>query len=346
MIEPKNLLIVRTDRIGDVVLTLPLAGIIKKHYPDCRITFLVREYTRSLVENHPYIDNVLILREADGMPVISENKKMIRGNNFDSCVVVSPTFETAMIVFLGRIRERIGTGYRWYSFFFNNKVYQHRKHSEKHELEFNLEMLKKFNIDDHIDRETVRFDLKIADEDRVKVEKILADEKIDASKKIIVIHPGSGGSAMDLPAEKFKELVNQLELKNDVEIILTGNENEKKLCESVKGTSGAKNFAGKFNIGELAALIAKAGIFISNSTGPLHIAAALGTEVIGFYPRITACLPERWGPYSSKSAVFTPKLECSNCTREQCEKLKCMNSIEVSEVVSVIEKKLGIKAEK
>ena len=130
-IKPENLLIVRTDRIGDVILSLPLAGIIKKHYPECRVTFLVRDYTKELVENHPYIDEVLILNETDGKVNLKENISAIKQFNFDSSIIVYPTLSTSLVVFLSGIKYRVGTGYRWYSFLFNEKIYEHRKYAEK-----------------------------------------------------------------------------------------------------------------------------------------------------------------------------------------------------------------------
>jgi len=337
MIKPENLLIVRTDRIGDVVLTLPLAGIIKKHFPGCKITFLVRDYTKSLVENHPFIDQVLILKEENGKPVISNNLKMISENRFDSCIVVYPTFITSFIIFLSRIPQRIGTGYRWYSFFFNSKVYQHRKYAEKHELAFNVQLLENLGIKEKIDRHNVEFELKINEECNKKIENILTAENLDLKKKTIIIHPGSGGSAMDLPVAKFKDIVRQLDEKNKFNIFITGSSSERELCESIKTSEKIRNFSGRFNLGELTAFINKSDIFISNSTGPLHIAAALGKNVIGFYPKIKACLPDRWGPYSNKSVVFMPEIGCFDCSREQCNKLDCMNSIDVNKVISAIE---------
>ena len=79
MIKPKNLLIVRTDRIGDLVLSLPLAYLVKKHYPDTKITYLIREYTKALVEGHPFIDGTIVLNESSGKVPIRKNiKKVIK----------------------------------------------------------------------------------------------------------------------------------------------------------------------------------------------------------------------------------------------------------------------------
>ena len=333
MIKPENLLIVRTDRIGDVVLTLPLAEIIKKRFPDCKITFLIRNYTKSLVEGNPFIDNILILHERDGKPSIKENRENISRQKFDSCIVVYPTFTLALIIYLSGIKNIIGTGYRWYSFLFRHKVFQHRKYAEMHELEFNLKLLEVFGIHEKVKEGEVNFNLKVKESAKVND---LAERFTNINKPVVVIHPGSGGSAVDLPIEKFKELVILLDKRHDLVIIITGSESEENLCNALAVSKRVHNFAGMFSLNELTAMINKADIFVSNSTGPIHIAAALGKKTIGFYPNLLQCSAKRWGPFSDKSVVFTPKSECSDCGREQCNKQECMNSIDINEVYSVI----------
>jgi ADP-heptose:LPS heptosyltransferase len=338
MIKPKNLLIVRTDRIGDVVLSLPLASLIKKNFPWCKITFLVREYTKALVVKHPFIDEVIVLKELNNKIPILSNVKIISKFNFDSAVIVYPTLVTALIIFLSRIKYRIGTGYRWYSFLFNQKIYEHRKYAEKHELEYNINLLSKFGINEKVNPATVDFNL-VPDSGSIeKVEKILSDSNIKLNEPIIIFHPGSGGSAVDLPVEKFKALVTKISLELTENIILTGSTSEKKLCENLKVKPGILNLAGELNLSGMIALIDKCSVFVANSTGPLHIAAALGKHTIGFYPRISACSAERWGPYTDKRILFSPKIKCENCTREQCAELDCMNTIEVTDVFFEIEK--------
>ncbi len=338
MITPKNLLIVRTDRIGDVVLSLPLAELIKKNYPDCRVTFLVREYTKDVVLNHPFIDDILVLIEKDNKILINENVKQIAEKKFDSAIIVYPTFQTSLIIYLSKIKNRIGTGYRWYSFLFNNKVYEHRKYAEKHELEFNVNLLKKFGIEEFVNKQNVNFNLHPNQEDIKKVHEYLIKENIDFTKPIIIIHPGSSGSAVDLPIEKLRDLISLISSKLDSEVILTGSKEENTICESLKINENIKNFAGIFNLAELIALINFCGIFIANSTGPIHIAAALNKFIIGFYPKILACSPRRWGPYNENSIVFSPKINCQNCTREQCEQLNCMSTIEVTDIFLEVSK--------
>ncbi len=209
--EPKNILIVRTDRIGDLILTLPLAGLIKKQYPDCKVSFLVRDYTKNIVSNHPHIDEVLVLKEDNGNVSLSDNINLIKQRNFDNCIVVYPRFRISLIIFLSRIKNRIGTGYRWYSFLFNKKVYEHRKNAERHELEYNLNLLEKLGIKNSVAESNVGYDLKVDESSLKNVTRILVDEKLDLQKPIIIVHPGSGGSSVDLPINKFAELVSKLD---------------------------------------------------------------------------------------------------------------------------------------
>lgn len=333
--EPKNILIVRTDRIGDLILTLPLAGLIKKQYPNSKISFLVREYTKYLVSHHPHIDEVLVLKEVNGNVRLFDNIKLIKQKKFDSCIVVYPRFRISLIVFFSGIKNRIGTGYRWYSFLFNQKVYVHRKNAEHHELEYNVNLLEKLVIKINLNESNVSYDLKTDDNAMQNVIKTLIDEKIDLQKQIIIIHPGSGGSSMDLPINKFTWLVNKLDNDN-YQIILTGSKNEIELCERIKSSNKVKNLAGRFNLDELTALISKSSMFISNSTGPIHIAAALGKYTVGFYPKIVSCSKERWSPYTNKKIVYEPQIDCKNCTREQCGKLNCMDSIDITKVYTDI----------
>lgn len=335
MIRPKNLLLIRSDRIGDVILSLPLAEIIKKHYPDCKVTFLLREYTKDLTQSNPFIDEILVLKENDGDIDIKYSLKMLKDKNFDTCITVYPTLKIAWLVFRTGIKNRIGTGYRWYSFLFNRKVYEHRKHADKHELEYNVNLLKEIGIDETITKDNVHFFIDVDKSADAKVNRILFDNQIDTKKPIVIVHPGSGGSAVDLPVEKFKQLVEFL-VNSNIQVLVTGSESEKAFCENLVINSPVKNFAGNFSLKELVALINKADVFVSNSTGPIHIAAALDKYSIGFYPNLTACLPKRWGPYSNKSKIYMPENNCEDCRNNRCTKTECMNSINIEKVHSDI----------
>lgn len=338
-IEPRNILIVRTDRIGDVVLSLPLARIIKQHYPNAKVTFLVRAYTKALVENNHYIDEVIILKEESSKILITKNVEQLKQKNFDTAIVVYPTFKIALIIFLSGIKYRVGSGYRLYSFLFNRKVYEHRKDAVKHELEYNLSLLSQLGINHIGGTNNVSFDLDVNKSSLNKVESLLSSLGINNEEKFVIVHPGSGGSAVDLPLEKFVELVKMLTDKK-IKVVLTGSENEKEICNKLVLNELTFNLAGRLNLEELIALISKSSLLVANSTGPIHIAAALGKYTFGFYPKVKVCSAKRWGPYTEKKFIYEPEIECNNCTVEQCAELNCMNSINVSSVYNDIIKVL------
>ena len=332
MNSPRNILIVRTDRIGDVVLSLPMAELVKKKYPDCKVAYFIRDYTSPLIDGNPSIDEVVIAEELDGKILFGKNLNKIKSKKFDTCVVVNPTFKISLLMFLAGIKNRIGTGYRWYSFLFNQKVFEHRKNAEKHELEYNINLLNKIDISFNDFWNDVNFHLKVDEKSSEKINSILDEKGFKSGNKIVIIHPGSGGSSVDLPKDKLIELTRKISNLNSVTIIITGSKSESDLCKQFEICESVINLSGQLDLSLLKALINKAYLFISNSTGPMHIAAALGVHVIGFFPKILSCSQKRWGPYTEKKSIFIPTIDCSNCTRQQCEKLNCMNSIDIGKV--------------
>ena len=332
---PKNILIIRTDRIGDLVLTLPLARIIKDRFPESRVSYLVREYTRSLSENNPFIDETILLDSKGKALSFWQMVAVIRKKKFDMSIIVYPNLIISLMVFFSGIAIRIGSGYRWYSFLYNKKIYEHRKNAACHELEYNVNLLTKCGINKIVNQEKIIYDLNVNKSLLSGINKLLIEEEIDTAKPIIIVHPGSMGSSVDLPLKKFKELVSRIETDGH-QVILTGSNEEADICEGIRASGRIKNFAGKFNLEELIALISKCTVFVSNSTGPIHIAAALGKFVVGFYPKIVVCSKERWGPYTNRKFIYEPQIDCNNCSKQQCEELNCMDSIDINKVYSDI----------
>ncbi|KAF0151396.1 MAG: glycosyl transferase family 9 [Ignavibacteria bacterium] len=332
----KNILIVRTDRIGDVILSLPLAWILKKHIPNVKVSFLVRDYTAPLVKNCKYVDEVIVLSEKNGKVQIAENVKALK-HKFDVCIAAFPTFRSALVLFLSGIKTRIGSGYRWYSFLFNKKVYEHRKYGERHELEFNVRMLQKLNIIEEVNTTNVDFGIVVDNSVTEFVLNKLRSLGWDGNQKIVVVHPGSGGSAIDLPKEKLKELIECLAANENVVLVITGSASETELCNYFTVSKKVINSAGMFNLEELTAMIKNAEIVIANSTGPIHLAAGLRKNIIGFYPKFAAVSPKRWGPYSANAKIFQPTVCDGKCSRDKCNKLNCMQSIEIEKVLVALD---------
>lgn len=330
----KNILLIRTDRIGDVVLSLPMLPLLKKKFPQASISVMVRSYTKELVERHSAISDILLWDNGGG---ISHYVSLLRKREFDLVIVPYPRFEIALIAFLARIPIRVGTGYRWYSFLFNKRIFEHRKDAKRHEVEYNLNLLSTIGIE----REHhPQFEFTITESATSAVQTFLDAEGIN---RFAVLHAGSGGSARDWSINNFARLGDILQESLSLRVVLTGGANENALVASLAGAmkTPVVNVAGKFSLQQLGALFRSASVFVSNSTGPLHIAAMVGTPVVAFYPPILQCSPNRWGPYSDKKRVFTAdNTRCDLCKGEPCRSNVCMDQITVDQVVTAIQELL------
>ncbi len=331
-----NILVVRTDRLGDVILTLPLLPLIHECLPGARVSMLLSRYTGEIVEGHPYAEALLWYDDASRRPVpFREMTRQIRGRHFDTVIVVHPTLRLAWMMRLAGIPARIGSGYRYYSFLFNRRVYEHRKDARRHELEYNLQLLAQLGCSVPATLERPDYGIRIPPEAGRKILEMKRTLNVGVERPFVVVHPGSGGSAREWPLESFARLAENLHRQKNVDIIITGSrEEEEKVHELLSRLGGrAVSVAGLLGLKELAALVQSASLFVSNSTGPLHLAVAMGTPVLGFYPQITAMSAKRWGPYGGSSKVLVPDkpIDCAECAGSGGKPCVCMASISIEE---------------
>ncbi len=331
--QVRKILLIRTDRLGDVILTLPMVQVLKKNFPTADISMLVNSYTSEILDENALIDEILLDDDAGArlIPFFSQLRSM-RARKFDAAVVVHPILRLALLVFLAGIPTRVGTGYRWYSFLFNRRVYEHRKYAEKHEVEYNLNLLSALGCrwDGSPD-----FGLQVSGASAERVTKLLDKLAITDEDFLLLIHPGSGSSARDWSPKNFGKFAKRCVDELDAKVLLTGRENEEEIIHETlqQIPRGAVSLVNKLDLRDLVAMIRRADLFVSNSTGPLHIAAALGTPVIGIYPPIRECSPTRWGPYTTKRRVFVPDVNlCPRCQGRECEASDCMDQITVDQV--------------
>jgi len=328
----KNILIVRTDRIGDVVLTLPLVQVLRKNFPEARISFLIRSYTNDIVQGQPGLDDVVLYdREGTQKPFLAMLFEL-RHKKFDLAIVAYPRLRVALLLRFSGVVTRIGTGYRWYSLLFNKRIYEHRKTGERHEFEYNLSLLRGFGC--HVDpalKPSVALSEAALESAAVERKRL----QLSSRDIVAILHPGSGGSARDWSAANFRSLAFRL-ANLGWKVVVTGAQGEESLVRNVANGSNRSivTSVGKLSLRELAAFIQTADLFVSNSTGPLHIAAAVGTPVIGFYPPIPACSFQRWGPVIDQKVVFAPDRErCELCKGRACSGNFCMDQIAVDQVI-------------
>ncbi|HOT95957.1 MAG TPA: glycosyltransferase family 9 protein [bacterium] len=340
--EPQRILVLRTDRIGDVVLSTPVLTALRGRYPGAHIAMLLRPYTADLVRGHPHVDEVLTEERTGlhaGLSGFLRLLREVRRRRFDTALVLHPSLRLALLCFMAGVAHRVGTGYRAYALLFNHRVYQHRKGSGRHELDLNLDLARAVGAG----LQPVRFYLAIPDSARKRLLELLQQRGLNPEAPFIVLHPGSGGSARDWPLSGFASLADRIQEELGLPVVLTGSPAEIPLVDDLcrRMRTQPVRLDGQLSIKELLALLSQARVLVANSTGPLHMAVAVGCRVIGLYCPLQACAPERWGPYGQLDAVLLPPVPpCPACTGARCPRGECMELISLDEVFAKVRHQL------
>jgi heptosyltransferase-2 len=298
-----------------------------------------------LAEGFPGLDGILLYDNDHGLKPFFSFLSELRSHRFDLVVVAHPSVRLAALAHLARIPTRVGTGYRWYSFFFNRRLFEHRKTAEKHEAEYNLSLLQVVGCETavvHAPR------LVIGEKEAGRAQEEWGRLGLDARDPVAVLHPGSGGSARDWRAANFGLLAAALRA-DGFRVVVTGAAHEDSLVRSVVVASGnvAVPIVGRLSLKELGAFLQMSQVFVSNSTGPLHIAAAVGTPVVAFYPPIRECSPRRWGPLTDRRVVFVADSAlCPRCKGGPCEGNECMDQITVEQVRRAVQALVTLSQER
>lgn len=346
-----NILIVKLSAIGDVIHTLPALNAVRKHYPDASITWLVEEDAAPLVQGHKALDRVLVskrkrwlkaLRSVSFLNTIKEVYgfiKVLRDTRYDMILDFQALLKSGILISLARGRRKIGFG----------KGLEHMEHSyiflneripavdmEIHALSRAMMLLNAVGIP----TKKIEYNLPISNHDRKKIDDLIKQHGISGEKSLIAINPIAKWETKLWPSEQFAELADMLIDRYDLKIVFTGGIKDYSIIQTIKSSmkGQAINFVGKTTLTELAALYEKAALVISTDTGPMHLAAAIGTPVVALFGPTA---PWRTGPYGKGHQIITAGLECGPCFKRQCEATDCMSKISVMQVFDGVKKMLG-----
>ena len=313
------------------MLTLPVADALRETYPNAVIDMLVQSRVFELVNDYPALNKVISIDTVTSGKV----KEICQSGRYDLAIAVYPSFELVLGLWRAGVKYRLGTGYRWYSFLLNLQHYQHRKEALKHESRYNLDLLKELNLFYEKQLEPV---IQVTDEylhtALSKINVSNSGSELNTNDEFIVIHVPSLGSAKVWSDQNFTKLLYLLLLNEnpDYKLVFTGTESEKEQVLAVIGDKISNNrvlSVFNLNLKELAALLSKSKLFLGNSTGPIHIAAAVGTYVVGLYSPVKVESPVRWGPLTEKKKIFVPVKDSND--------YDVMNDIKPEEVSGFIE---------
>ena len=323
--QQARLLIIRPDRIGDVILSTPVFASLRAARPNWTISVMVRPAVAELLTGNPDVDTVITL-ETDDKPSFSNTRGLadkLRSLTFDLAIHLYSDFWLSLAVWRAGVPHRLGPASKLAQVFYNHTIKQRRSSGGSHEADYNLGLLAPLEI-------PFKRESKIVLQNGVSNG---AKQMMDEQKKNVGVFPCMGGSARNWKPEKYAQLADYLSGKGVNVILMCGPGEEKKLDEVQSHTAADYGRYTGSTLTGLAAVIKALDCFVAPSTGPLHMASAVGTPAVGIYCPIRVCLPERWGPIGGIDKSFVPAVPvCDSCTGEQCGYYDCMDSIEVEPV--------------
>lgn len=320
----RNILAVRLDNFGDVLMTTPALRAIKESDPRRTVTLLASEAGAMVARYVPEIDDVLHF-DAPWVKSVWQTSSLsglrclsrITEGRFDAAIIFSAYSQSALpaatVTWLAGIPLRLA--------YVRENPYQlltdWGKESEPH-IEIRHEVRRQLDLvasvgyttaDDHLS-------FQVEPQDHAQAMDKLEEAGVDLTRPFIVVHPGATAASRRYPPAQFAEAMRLIAAHTDHQFVITGGVEEQQLVESVRlhGARGAVGMAGQFALGELAALIQHSALLIANNTGPVHLAAALGTPVVDLY----ALTNPQHTPWRVLSRVLFHDVPCKYCYKSVC----------------------------
>jgi ADP-heptose:LPS heptosyltransferase len=317
-----KILIIRLDRIGDLVLSTPAIKAVRSTFKDAEIHLMVPKYTKDLVCNNPNISKLLIYKE----------DKLC--SNYDLAIALHPGFKQNYLTYKSGAKIRVGYSGQGGSFFLTFKQKDDRAVRIRHEVESVLEVAGLIGCK----TDNKELEVSITDEGERFADEFINKNCLSDNDLIIGIQAGSRQSHIRWKKEGFAEVANRLMETYNAKVILFGGSSEKTLIDSISSLMGKQPVVAlNLSLTQLVSTIKRCNLFISNSTGPMHIAAALKVPVIAIFGNIHPLDSyQEWGPWGKGHVVVSKNLNCPDCHPTDCMTFDCMNLITANEVMDAV----------
>jgi lipopolysaccharide heptosyltransferase II len=341
--EATNVLCVRLDALGDVLMTTPALRALKASHPRRRLTLLTSASGAEVARFVPELDGVIAYAapwmkatppRADSR-VDLEMIDRLRGAAFDAAVIFTVYSQNplpaALACFLADIPLRLAHARENPYQLLTQWVCETEPASGiRHEAQRQLDLVATVGCRAADERLSLRVDAS----DVSRVRKRLARLPLRSPGRLVVVHPGASAPSRRYPAGRFAEVARQLATVHGCDVVFTGSEGERDLVDQVRRAMGAPSasLAGALPFGELAALIAEARLLVSNNTGPVHVAAAVGTPVVDLY----ALTNPQHTPWRVESRVLFHDVPCRYCYKSICPEghHDCLQRVRPADVVA------------
>ena len=311
----RRVLVIRNDKLGDFMLAWPALAMLRSNLPQTRVSVLVPSYTEPLARACPYIDDVIVDPKLPGEWRNGQAlARVLRPACFDAVITLFSRFDTGLASWLAGIPLRYAPATKLAQLFYNRKVRQRRSRSEKPEWAYNADLVAALLGD------MGRADPVVppppylqfpAEEVQQLRRRFVQQESVSPSAKLVFIHSGHGGSANNLSLGQFAELAQCLVAKSICHFVLTAGPGEEQQARELAALLPGIRCSVHISSGGLvdfAKQLQWADVFVSGSTGPLHIAGALNCRTAAFYPRRRSASALRWQTINSEDRrlAFSP----------------------------------------
>ncbi len=337
--------------IGDMVLLTPTLRALKQVYPKSCLTLLLRPLVVDLMKTHPYVDRCIIDNKAEGhYRSLMKLVRQIRQSNFDIAVVLHPTsFRNALLPFLARVPIRVGSNFKGRGILLTAS---HSDNTDLHEVHRYLRVLELLNIDTLPISNDASMTTSLTpshlefwhtDADRQSIQTLLQREGVSPNDQLIGVNLGTTWRTKQWDVSNFTEVINQIaSIAPDVKIVLTGSTTEKALAKELPLSESTINLVGKTDIFQLGALLERCEVCLTCDSGPMHIAAAVGTPTIALFGPTD---PTRHQPFGTGHTVIEKPVSCRPCYKRTCHRQDtphlCMQEINTTEVIKALATKLN-----
>jgi len=339
----RRIVIVRTDRIGDVVLSTPVIQALRRAYSDAFIAMMVAPHARELVEGNPSLNEVIVFDKGKAAGIADSIRfaRRLRAYHFDTAVILHPTVRVHIITAMALIKRRIGYDTKW-GFLLTERVPHEKQFGAKHEIDYNLDLLKTLGIQARDRRPFIA----VKPENRLKVAALLEQNGFGKGDSFVAIHPGASCPSKRWPGERFARVADEIAKRFHTRVVIVAGANNRDcgLRMSDAMEHDALDLSGDLGVGELMALLERARLLISNDSGPVHIAVALGIPVVAIFGRNQPGLSfKRWGPVGDNDVVLYKDVGCLECLAHDCKTgFQCLMAIEPHEVIEAAAKLLTV----
>ncbi len=326
---PRRVLIVRNDRIGDLMLTLPALEALRSALPQAHLSLLASSYAAPLMRGSQLVDECI---EDDPTWTARDLAHQLKLRRFDTAIVINANTRNALSVWRAGIRRRVGWAYKPTSWIFSNhRVRLHRSRPPVHESEFAMEFVRALVPD--VQRARQDPTLAVVESEQQRVATYIA-QRVGADGPLFGVHPGNLKSAYNWPVDCYCELV--IRLSKHGRVVVTGSQQETELVDQIVDAAATPRVLGVTNwsLGELAACIRQMDVLTISSTGPMHMAGVLGTPVVALFSAHPAHSPLKWRPLGNGHTILQARLNQDQdpCVTED-ESEDHMRTISVNDVL-------------